>query len=294
MRMIKNSKLLATIKPYLFIFPAFIFLGTFTVFPIFRTCYLSFFQWGVLSAKPTFIGLDNYLEAFSSPVFWQVWRNTVVLSISTVSGTVLLGLLLAVIANDDRIKFKTFFRTALFYPHMLPWAVAAMVWMWMFQPRRGLINNLFNLDIDWLRSATHALPALIIAAIWKGIGFNFLLFLSGLQSIPREFYEAAKLETNSGWQVFRHITLPLLSPTTFVVVLLAIIGSFQSVDLVYIMTQGGPANHTNVVIYYLYQQGIASWRLGYGSAISFTLFAVLLVLTVLYILVMEKRVQYER
>ena len=124
--------------------------------------------------------------------------------------------------------------------------------------------------------------------------FNFLLFLSGLQSIPREFYEAAKLETNSWFHQFRYITLPMLSPTTFVVVLLAIIGSFQSVDLVYIMTQGGPANRTNVIIHYVYQQGIASWRLGYGSALSFLLFAVLLILTVVYLLFMEKRVQYER
>ena len=290
----KTTKALNIIKPYIFIAPALVFLGTFTLFPIFRTLYLSFFRWGVLSPEPTFIGLENYREAFSSPIFWQVWRNTLTYSALTVAGTVFLGLLLAVLGNNERIKGQTFFRTAMFYPHMLPWAVAAMVWMWMFQPRRGLINNLFGLRIDWLRSAEYALLALIIVAIWKGIGFNFLLFLSGLQSIPREFYEAAKLETNSWFHQFRYITLPMLSPTTFVVVLLAIIGSFQSVDLVYIMTQGGPANRTNVIIHYVYQQGIASWRLGYGSALSFLLFAVLLILTVVYLLFMEKRVQYER
>ncbi|MGI6567604.1 MAG: sugar ABC transporter permease [Firmicutes bacterium] len=292
--MSKTKKILMTLKPYLFIAPAFVFLGTFTLFPILHTLYVGFFRWGVLSPEPVFIGLGNYLEAVSSPVFWQVWRNTLLYSVCTVAGTVTLGLMLALFANNDRLKGHAFFRTSLFYPHMLPWAVAAMVWMWMFQPRRGLINNLFGLKIDWLRSAVYALPALILVAIWKGTGFNFLLFLSGLQSIPREFYEAAELETNSWWHKFRYITWPMLSPTTFVVLLLAIIGSFQSVDLVYIMTQGGPANRTNVIIHYIYQQGIASWRLGYGSALSFLLFVILLALTIIYLAAMEKRVHYER
>ena len=287
-------KFCAIMKPYLFLAPALVFLGTFTLYPIIHTLYYSFFQWGVLSREPVFIGLANYREAFQSPVFWQVWRNTLIFSGTTVVATVVLGLFVAIMANTDKIKGKTFFRTAMFYPHMLPWAVAAMVWMWMYQPRRGLINNVFSLDVDWLRSASFALLALIIVAIWKGVGFNFLLFLSGLQAIPREFYEAAHLETSSALQVFRYITLPMLSPTTFVVGLLAVISSFQSVDLVYIMTQGGPANHTNVIIYYIYQQGIASWRLGFGSALSFMLFFIILLFTVLYIGVLEKRVQYER
>lgn len=290
----KVAKTLSLIKPYLFVAPALIFIVMFTVYPILHTLYSGFLRWGVLSPEPVFIGLENYREALASPVFWQVWGNTITYSLCTVVGTIILGLALALLANNERIKGQMFFRTSLFYPHMLPWAVAAMVWMWMFQPRRGLINNLFGLKIDWLRSAEYALPAVIIAAIWKGTGFNFLLFLSGLQSIPQEFYEAARLETNSWWYQFRYITLPMLSPTTFVVVLLAIIGSFQSVDLVYIMTQGGPANHTNVIIHYIYQQGIASWRLGYGSALSFILFAILLVLTIVYLALMEKRVQYER
>ena len=260
-----GAKTLSLIKPYLFVAPALIFIGVFTVYPVFHTLYSGFLRWGVLSPEPVFIGLENYREAIASPVFWRVWGNTLTYSLCTVVGTVILGLILALLANNERIKGQAFFRTSLFYPHMLPWAVAAMVWMWMFQPRRGLINNLFGLEIDWLRSAKYALPALIIAAIWKGTGFNFLLFLSGLQSIPKEFYEAAKLETNSWWHQFRYITLPMLSPTTFVVVLLAIIGSFQSVDLVYIMTQGGPANHTNVIIHYIYQRGYSQLATGYGS-----------------------------
>jgi len=146
--MSKTKKILMTLKPYLFIAPAFVFLGTFTLFPILHTLYVGFFRWGVLSPEPVFIGLGNYLEAVSSPVFWQVWRNTLLYSVCTVAGTVTLGLMLALFANNDRLKGHAFFRTSLFYPHMLPWAVAAMVWMWMFQPRRGLINNLFGLKID--------------------------------------------------------------------------------------------------------------------------------------------------
>ncbi len=292
--MSRIARVFTIAKPYLFIAPAMAFLIVFTVYPIVHTLFYGFFEWGVLSPDPTFVGLNNYREALASPIFRKVWGNTLTYSVATVVSTVALGLILALVANNERIKGQGFFRTALFYPHMLPWAVAAMVWMWMFQPRRGLINNLLGLNIDWLRSAEYALPALIIVAIWKGTGFNFLLFLSGLQSIPKEFYEAANLETNSRLAVFRYITLPMLSPTTFVVLLLAIIGSFQSVDLVYIMTQGGPANHTNVIIHYIYQQGLASWRLGYGSALSFMLFAILLVVTLFYLILMERKTHYER
>lgn len=288
------NRRLRLLKPYVFLAPAFVFLGAFTIYPILWTFVLGFFQWGVLSPEPVFVGLQNYRHAFASPTFGRVWQNTIVFSVATVSATVVLGLFLAILSESGKIRFKAFFRTALWYPHVIPWAVASMVWMWMYQPSRGLINNLFGLNIDWLRSATFALPALIVVAIWKGVGFNFLLYLSGLQSVPNEFYDAARLETSNRFRVFRYITLPMLSPTTFVVVLLSIIGSFQSVDMVYIMTQGGPANRTNLMIYYIYQQGISSWRLGYGSALSFVLFFVLLTLTSLYIVIMERRVHYDR
>lgn len=289
-----RDRLVTLLKPYLLLLPAFLFLGVFTVFPVVWTFVLSFFRWGVLSMEPIFIGLQNYREAFASPVFGRVWRNTIIFSVATVVATVIIGLGLAVVSEGSKVKAKAFFRTAIWYPHVIPWAVAAMVWMWMYQPSRGLINNAFGLDIDWLRSATYALPALIVIAVWKGIGFNFLLYLSGLQSIPDELYDAARLETSSRMRVFRFITLPMLSPTTFVVILLSIIASFQSVDLIYIITQGGPANRTNLMIYYIYQQGISSWRLGFGSALSFVLFFVLLTLTSLYVVYTEKWIHYER
>lgn len=288
------QKIISFLKPYCFIAPAIFFLVLFTIYPVFRSIYLSFFNTDQVYSFMEFVGLSHYADMLSSPVFWEVSKNTLIYGGLQVIFTTVLGLACAMIANSHRNRCKGLFKVSMFYPYIFPWTVAAMVWMYMFHPTRGIINALFGLRIQWLNSYDITLYALVLVSVWKTMGFNFLIFLSGLQSIPQELYQAADLETSSGWKKFCHITLPMLSPTTFMAVLLSIVGSFQSVDLIYIMTQGRPGNSTNTLIYYIYQQGITSWNIGYGSALSTVLFGALLVITVVYIVVGEKGVNYER
>ena len=293
--MSKSQKPLAgVIAPYLYVAPVIIFLVIFTVFPIFRSVYLSFMNTDAVFSFMDFVGLENYRRIFANEVFWEVAKNTVVYGVAQVVLTTVLGMVCALIANSKQVKFRSLFKISLFYPYILPWTVAAMVWMYMYHPTRGIINSILGMRIEWLNSYQITLYALIIVCVWKTVGFNFLLFLSGLQNIPHELYEAARMETNSGLKTFWHITLPMLSPTTFVAVLLSIVGSFQSVDLIYIMTSGRPGNSTNTLIYYIYQQGIVSWKIGYGSALSTILFVALLIFTIFYIIIGERKVNYER
>jgi ABC-type sugar transport system permease subunit len=290
----KRTGLGQKIRPYLYVAPAVLFLLVFTAYPILRQVYLSFFNTDAVLSYLKYTGLEHYRKMLSNPVFREVLRNTFVYGVLQVSLTTILGLACALLADSKLNRFGSMFKVAMFYPYILPWTVAAMVWMYIFHPTRGIVNALLGMRIQWLNDFNLTLYVLVFISVWKTVGFNFLLFLSGLQSIPKELYEAVRLETNSWFAAFRHITLPMLSPTTFTALLLSIVGSFQSVDLIYIVTQGRPGNSTNVLIFYIYQQGITNWNIGYGSALSSVLFAALLVFTVIYIYIGEKRVHYDR
>lgn len=283
-----------TVSPYLYVLPAVAFLAVFTIWPILRSIYLSFFDTDSVFSFMEFVGFKHYKEMLSNPVFWEVCKNTLVYGILQVIFTTVIGLLCAMVANSERNRLKSLFKVAMFYPYILPWTVAAMVWMYMYNPTRGIFNAILGTRIQWLNSYDITLYALVLVCIWKSVGYNFLLFLSGLQSLPQELFEAARLETGSWFKQTWHITLPLMAPTIFVAVLLSIVGSFQSVDLIYIMTQGRPGNSTNTLIYYIYEQGITSWKIGYGSALSTVLFLSLLIFTIVYIKLGDRRVDYER
>ncbi|MBA7555911.1 sn-glycerol-3-phosphate transport system permease protein UgpA [subsurface metagenome] len=178
-------------------------------------------------------------------------------------------------------------------------AAASMIWLWLFNPSYGIINILigklgFPAHIDWVNDGNYSLLAIIIVAIWKYIGYYTIIFLAGLQSIDNEYYEAAAIEGTTSCQKFRYITFPLLTPTTFFVVILSIINSFQSVDQVYVMTHGGPYDSSNVLLYYIYENAFTYGDLGYGSTLSFFLLLTLLLGTVFYFLGLNKWVSYER
>jgi ABC-type sugar transport system permease subunit len=200
---------------------------------------------------------------------------------------------------NDYIKGRGFFRFSFFYPTMIPIAAASMVWIFLFTQSYGLINKILNIihfrsNIDWLNGTPFAMIAIICVSIWKFSGYYMLLFLSGLQSIDPTYYEAAKLEGASIWQKIYKITLPLLSPTTFFIVLIAIINSFQAVDQIYVMTRGGPYNTTNVLLYYIYQYGFVYWDTGIASSASSVLFIILLFITLIYYRGLQHFVHYER
>lgn len=282
---------------YLLILPSFVFLIIFTYYPVVRSVWLSLFQ-KMAGGVTKFVGLANYEYMFGSRLFRQVMQNNLVYSLGSVIPAILLGLVFAILLNK-RLKLRGAFRFSIFYPTMIPIAAASMVWIFLFSQSYGLLNKVLNLfglssNIDWLNTTPYAMLSIILVSIWKFAGYYMLLFLSGLQSIDESLYEAAVLEGANAWQKLRKITLPLLSPTTFFVTLMAIINSFQSVDQVYVMTRGGPYNTTNVLLYYIYQNGFVYWDTGLASSASVVLFSILLGFTFIYYFGLQHFVHYER
>jgi sn-glycerol 3-phosphate transport system permease protein len=252
----------------------------------------------VAGGVTAFVGFENYSYLFESSLFRRVLMNNLVYTLGSTIPAVVLGLTLAVLLNN-KLKARGLFRFAVFYPHMVPIAAASMVWIFLFSQSMGLVNHVLRFfglsgNIDWLNTSPHAMIAIILVAIWKFAGFYMILFLAGLQSIDESLYEAALIEGASPWHQFRRITLPLLSPTTFFVSLIAIINSFQAVDQIYVMTRGGPYNSTNVLLYYIYQHGFVYWDTGVASSASVILFSILLVFTVIYYFGLQHFVHYER
>ncbi len=255
----------------------------FTVFPVVASFVLSFSEWDLLSPMK-FVGADNYVKLVSDETFWKVLWNTFYFTLGTVPVGIALALLLAVALNK-KIRGVKLFRAMYFLPVISSTVAVAIVWQWMYNPHFGLLNyilSVFGIEGPlWLTSTTWAMPAVIITSIWKGLGFNMLLFLAGLQGIDAQFYEAAKIDGANSVRQFLHITIPLLSPTTFFVTVMCIISSFQVFDQIHVMTQGGPARSTSVLVHYLYQNAFQYFKMGYASAIAYILFIIVFVVTML-------------
>ena len=268
----KNDKLTALI----FILPAVLGTLIFIVIPVIFSFSLSFVNWDLLSPM-SFAGLNNYRDVLTDSSFLQVLINTFVFAISTSVFAVIIPLVLACILNN-KIRGSNFYKTAYFLPFITPMIVIAIVWQWIFDPNIGLLNQLFHLNIKWLYDARFAMPALITVSVWKLIGYNMIIFLSGLSTINQEVLEAAKIDGANTWQTFKNVTLPLLSPTIFFVIVITTISSFQVFDLIYIMTEGGPDNSTMVMVYSIYKYAFEFFDIGKASAIAYILFAIIFVL----------------
>jgi sn-glycerol 3-phosphate transport system permease protein len=282
-------------RPYLYILPTFFFLFIFTHYPILKTFYMSLFKWNLATPKREFLGLGNYGQAWSAPLFWQVLQNNVLFAVGTVPITLALALTLALLINQ-KIRGLAIYRALLFYPTMIPMAAAAMIWLWILTPNYGLLNYygkwLGLPDIHWLGHSRLALWALVLVGVWKRVGYYMVIYLAGLQVIPGHLYEAAIIEGANPWHRFWRVTFPLLSPTTFFVAIMAVIDSFQAIDQVYLMTGGGPGNATNLFIFYIYQNAFRFFDFGYASTVSAILFLILLGLTMLAFRTLHRRVHY--
>lgn len=287
--------LVVVLRPYLYLLPTFLFLFVFTHYPILKTFYLSLFKWSMLSPKREFLGLGNYGQLWSAPLFWEVLGNNLVFALGTAPLTLGLALALALLINQ-RIRGLAVYRALLFYPTMIPMAAAAMIWLWVLTPNYGLLNYYGKFvglpDIHWLGDNRLALWALVLVGVWKRVGYYMVIYLAGLQVIPEHLYEAAVLEGAGPWQRFGRVTFPLLSPTTFFVGMMVVIDSFQAIDQVYLMTSGGPGNSTNLFIFYIYQNAFRFFDIGYASAIAAVLFLILLGFTVLAFQLLHRRVHY--
>jgi len=267
-----------------FVAPNFILLGVFVFWPILYSLNLSFFKWNMIAARKTFLGLENYKNLFEDPVFWQVTKNTLILAAATVVIKLAISLALA-LRLDKGVKGSSVYRAIIFSPTFTTSVAVAMVWSWIFEPTFGLLKVFLSpLGIaspHWLLDVNYSLPAVIIVLIWSGIGYDMVIFLAGIKNIPREIFEAARVDGASPWQNFIYITFPLLSPTTFFLTITSFIGALKAFDVVSIMTDGGPLNSSNVIVLYLYQNAFQWFKAGYASAMALILFVIIMAITLI-------------
>lgn len=268
-----------TFAAWIFVFPALLGMLIFIIIPIFFSFGLSFAKWDLLNPIQ-FVGLDNYKEIFTEPLFGKILLNTVVFALATSFFGVIIPLILAAIMNS-KIRGTDFFKTAYFLPFITPMIVIGIVWEWIFDPNIGLLNKVLQVHINWLYDPHWAMPALILVSVWKLIGYNMIIFLSGFSGISNSMFEAAKIDGANPVETFFYVTIPLLSPTIFFVVIITAVSSFQVFDLIYLMTQGGPLDSTNVLVYAIYKNAFEYFNAGKASAIAYVLFVIILVLTLL-------------
>jgi multiple sugar transport system permease protein len=258
----------------------------FNLMPVLFALWISFTRWSILT-KPTFIGMENYGSLISDPIFSKSIGNTLFYTATSVPIGLIISLLLAAALNQ-KIRGLAFFRTSYYLPVISASVAISMVWMWIYASNYGLLNYLMvrlNLTpIDWMNNTTWALPAVILVSIWRGLGFNMIIFLAALQDVPEELYDAARIDGANIIALFRHITLPLITPAIFFTSVMGIIASFQSFDLVYNMRpdhDGGPARATTLIGFYIWQQAFSYLKMGYGSALAFVLFIMILFFTLI-------------
>ena len=264
---------------WIFILPALIGTLIFIVIPVICSFGLSFAKWDLLNPIQ-FAGLNNYKEIFSDALFYKILWNTIVFALSTSIFGVIIPLILACILNS-KIRGAEFYKTAYFLPFITPMVVIGVVWEWIFDPNIGFLNHILHVHINWLYDTHYAMPALIIVSVWKLIGYNMLIFLTGLSGISQSLFEAAKIDGATPFQTFKNVTVPMLSPTIFFVVIITAISSFQVFDLIYLITQGGPFDSTNVLVYAIYKNAFEYFNAGKASAIAYVLFMIILVLTLI-------------
>lgn len=276
---------------YGFVLPDLVGLIVFFGVPIAGAFYVSFFQWSGIGSRK-WVGLANYRELVHDQAFLSSLKVTALYTFTFVPALFVLSLALAVLVNQ-KLRFSGFFRSAYFVPYMISLVISSLIWSVILDQRAGLLNALLgNVGVapqPWLGSTKLALWSIVIITLWQAVGYSMIIFLAGLQDIPRDYYEAAAIDGATAWQRFRAITLPLLRPTTAFVLAISFIGAFQLFDPIFVLTQGGPASSTTTVVYYIYQQAFQYLRLGYASALAVVLFGIILLFTLLQLRVFRDR-----
>lgn len=279
----------------LFLLPNLLGFLIFSLIPIIASLGLSFYSWDLLSS-PVFVGLDNFRMLLRDPDFWAALTHTFAFIVGYIPLVTVSGLGTA-LALNQKIRGQAFFRTAFFLPVVSSWVAVALLWKWLFNPMYGFVNYVISLvgvaGPGWLFDEHWAMPAIVFTSVWKDLGFVAVLYLAGLQGIPDEYYEAASLDGAGPWARFRRITLPLLTPTTFFVLIISLINSFQVFDQIYIMTGGGPVGATTVLVQQIYKNAFDYGKMGYASAMSWVLFALVFLATWLQMRGQRQWVHYE-
>lgn len=278
---------------WLFILPTVVGLIVLNIIPIFQTVYQSFFKTGDFGKGNIFVGTANYVKVFGDSEVWQSLINTLKYAVVEVPFSIAIALVLAVFLNR-KMKGRSFYRTVIFLPMVAAPAAVAMVWRWLFNSDFGLINNVFHLNVKWISNPSIAVFSVAVIGIWSILGYNMVLFISGLQEIPHDYYEAAEIDGATGIRCFFHITLPLLSPTIFFVVVTRVIGALQVFDLMYmVMDKSNPAlEKTQSLVYLFYKYSFINKNMGYGSTIVVMLLAITMIITVFQMIAQKKWVFY--
>lgn len=280
-----------------FILPNFLFLGFFTYWPLVRAFQMSVQIENPFTGTASYGGLENYRWLYNDNTFQYVVRNTLVFIVSCVVFTLALGLLFALLLNQ-KLRGRTGVRALVFAPHLLSGAAIGLVWAYIFDPSWGLLAQILSWfhipSPPWLDSPTWALPAIIIVYVWKNLGFASVIFLAGLQSIPQDLYDAAKVDGAGPLWRFRSVTLPMLSPISFFLMVTSVLATFQAFDIQQIMTKGGPAYATTTLVYYVYEQSFGQGQnFGRASAAAVILFIVMLLVTAIQMFYSQRKVHYD-
>ena len=280
---------------WLLVLPALTFMLIFTVYPIFRTIYLSLTTYKLGMQSPEFAGLANYVALFGKPLFWKIMGNTIFFALITVIPSMVGGLFLATLVNRES-RVTGLARTGFFYPAVMPMIAIASIWMFIYMAKNGLFDQLLiSLGMEPMNVLSNketVLPALAVMYIWKEAGYLMVFFLSGIQSISNDVKEAARLDGANAWVTFRKITLPLLAPTFLFVSTVALTNSFKLVDHIMIMTEGAPNNASTLLLYYIYQQGFTNFNYGISSALTTVMLGLLMIVALPRFLSQDKKIHY--
>jgi multiple sugar transport system permease protein len=291
----KSAKTLRLLEPYLYLLPTLIGLILFSAGAVAGSLLLSFTRWDMVS-PPEWIWLGNYAGLLQSTLFWEVFRTTFLFVLFAVPLSVVCSLALALLVNTQ-VRGIALFRTAYFLPVVSSMIAVALVWSWIFNPEYGLLNYFLHVVFGiqgpaWFEDTFWALPALVLVTVWKGLGYSMVIFLAGLQNIPQELYDAATIDGAGTCRKFMRITLPVLSPTTFFVLVITLINAFQVFEQTYVLTRGGPANATLTLSYYIYQNAFQYFQMGKAAATSYVLFAIIFAVTLLQFRIQRRWVFY--
>lgn len=291
-----KRKFLSAGKPYLLIAPAMAAFLLFSIYPVLNMVQLSFFDWNMISPEKDFIGFANYEKLFYDEDFRQTLLNTAVFTLFSVLGNIGLGLLIALYLKKNTFVNRVM-QSVIFAPYIISLASISLLWMWLMNPDYGLLNAVLEAlhipGINWLGSPQYALLSVILICIWKSVGYDAMILLAALQSVPENLYEAAALDRASWWRKLTKVTLPMISPTLFFLTIVETIASFNVFETIQILTRGGPQNSTDTIVFSLYQYGFKFYKIGYASTIGVVLMVIMTLFTIVYFVLLSKRVHYQ-
>ncbi|WP_143524540.1 carbohydrate ABC transporter permease [Roseburia sp. 499] len=280
---------------WLFVIPALIPLIVFWIYPILRSIYISFTDWDYMSPNYNFVFFDNFIALFKDQRFYDVLWNTVVFTIGTLIPTIVLGLLLALLMQKS-FKGSGIIKFILFSPWVTPTVAVSIVWTWIYDPSSGIANAILDFlglpGLQWIKSSQTAMIAVIIVTVWKSLGYAMIFYLSALEKVPKELYEASGMDGAKSWQRFRDVTIPCISPTTFFLMIITMVNSLQAYDQIQILTQGGPSGSTRTLLYMYYQLGFEEFNMGQATAVAIVLILITVLLSVVQFTGSKKWVHY--